>query len=188
MYFGLKLRGEFRVQLDISDGAFVHIASSQLISLMDGSIFDWAPNTPHIQCLVSNCLVYSMHKSCLSVDSLNKFTNLIKEYGTPAFHILLQASFKCVYSQVQVVNSLCYVTLKHFFSFLLLIFFFFFLIFCCSSLLFFTLSDLLQQLLMIIKFPCKICNKAVANNYHAVQCDKCHIWLHIKCNKINLQT
>ena len=41
---------------------------------------------------------------------------------------------------------------------------------------------------MVIKFPCKICNKAVASNHHAVQCDKCHIWVHIKCNKINLQT
>ena len=41
---------------------------------------------------------------------------------------------------------------------------------------------------MVIKFPCKICSKAVASNHHAVQCDKCHIWVHIKCNKINLQT
>ena len=50
------------------------------------------------------------------------------------------------------------------------------------------LSNLLQQLIKVIKFPCKICNKAVANNHHAVQCDKCHIWVQIKCNKINLQT
>ena len=41
---------------------------------------------------------------------------------------------------------------------------------------------------MVIKFLCKICNKAVANNHHAVQCDKCHTWVHIKCNKINQQT
>ena len=41
---------------------------------------------------------------------------------------------------------------------------------------------------MLIKFPCKVCSKAVASNHHAVQCDKCHIWVHIKCNKINLQT
>ena len=47
---------------------------------------------------------------------------------------------------------------------------------------------LFQQLTMVIKFPCKICNKTVASNHHAVQCDKCHIWVHIKCNKINLQT
>ena len=65
------------------------------------------------------------------------------------------------------------------------IFFFFFsyfFIFCCSSLLFFTLSKLLQQLIMVIIFPCKIYNR------HAVQCHKCHILVHIKCNKINLQT
>ena len=41
---------------------------------------------------------------------------------------------------------------------------------------------------MVVKFPCKICNKAVANNHHAVQCDRCHLWVHIKCNRINLQT
>ena len=35
---------------------------------------------------------------------------------------------------------------------------------------------------MVIKFPCKIYNR------HAVQCHKCHILVHIKCNKINLQT
>ena len=41
---------------------------------------------------------------------------------------------------------------------------------------------------MVVKSPCKICNKAVANNHHAVQCDRCHLWVHIKCNRINLQT
>ena len=41
---------------------------------------------------------------------------------------------------------------------------------------------------MVVKFPCKICSKAVANNHHALQCDNCHIWVHIKCNRINLQT
>ena len=41
---------------------------------------------------------------------------------------------------------------------------------------------------MVIKFPCKICNKAVANNRRAIQCDKCHSWIHIRCNKINLST
>ena len=53
---------------------------------------------------------------------------------------------------------------------------------------FFTLSNLLQQLIVAIKFSCKICNKAVANNYHGVQYDKCHMWVHTICNKINLQT
>ena len=28
----------------------------------------------------------------------------------------------------------------------------------------------------------------VTNNHHAVQCGKCHLWVHIKCNRINLQT
>ena len=41
---------------------------------------------------------------------------------------------------------------------------------------------------MVVKFPCKIWNKAVANNHHAVQCDRCHLWVRIKCNRINLQT
>ena len=41
---------------------------------------------------------------------------------------------------------------------------------------------------MVIKYPCKICSKAVANNDHAVQCGKCYIWVHIKCNNVNLQT
>ena len=52
----------------------------------------------------------------------------------------------------------------------------------------YTANLLFQQLIMVIKFPCKICNKAVASNHHAVQCDKCYIWVYIKCNKTNLQT
>ena len=28
---------------------------------------------------------------------------------------------------------------------------------------------------MVVKFQCKICNKAVANNHHAIQGDKCHL-------------
>ena len=41
---------------------------------------------------------------------------------------------------------------------------------------------------MVVKFPCKICLKAVANLHHAIQCDNCNIWVHFKCNKINTQT
>ena len=41
---------------------------------------------------------------------------------------------------------------------------------------------------MVVKFPCKICFKAVANSHHAIQCDNCNIWVHVKCNKINTQT
>ena len=36
---------------------------------------------------------------------------------------------------------------------------------------------------MAIKFSWEILNKEVANNHHAVQCDKRHIWVSIKCNK-----
>ena len=36
---------------------------------------------------------------------------------------------------------------------------------------------------MALKFSCEILKKEVANDHHAVQCDKCHIWVSIKCNK-----
>ena len=38
------------------------------------------------------------------------------------------------------------------------------------------------------QFPCGICEKPVAKNHKAIQCDKCKLWVHIKCNKINVQT
>ena len=41
---------------------------------------------------------------------------------------------------------------------------------------------------MNAKFPCRICENPVAKNNKAIQCDKCHLWVHIKCNKINIQT
>ena len=41
---------------------------------------------------------------------------------------------------------------------------------------------------MLAKFPCKICENPVAKNHKAIQCDKCHLWVHIKCNKTNTQT
>ena len=41
---------------------------------------------------------------------------------------------------------------------------------------------------MVVKFPSKICSKVVANNHHALQCDNDHHWVHIKWNRINLQT
>ena len=40
---------------------------------------------------------------------------------------------------------------------------------------------------MPTKYPCKICWNPVVKNYKAIQCDKCQFWLHIKCNKINVQ-
>ena len=41
---------------------------------------------------------------------------------------------------------------------------------------------------MVIQFPCGICSKAEAYNHQALKCDKCNLWIHIKCNKINKQT
>ena len=41
---------------------------------------------------------------------------------------------------------------------------------------------------MVIQFPCGICLKAVANNHQVINCDKCNLWIHIKCNAINKQT
>ena len=41
---------------------------------------------------------------------------------------------------------------------------------------------------MTIKFPCGICEKPVANNHQAINCDKCGLWIHIKRSKIIKQT
>ena len=41
---------------------------------------------------------------------------------------------------------------------------------------------------MFAKFPSKLCNKTVAKNHHAVQCDNCNLRVEMKCNKVNLQT
>ena len=123
-----------------------------------------------------------MHKSCFSV--VNKFTNLIKEDGTVVFRILLQASFKCGYSQV-LGGKLrpCQVPLKQF-----LLFFLFF-VFCCSSSLFFRLS-LPVSLDHSLNLFYIICSNVVRQQetITALQCDNCHLWVHIKCNRINLQT
>ena len=37
-------------------------------------------------------------------------------------------------------------------------------------------------------FPCGICLNPVAKNHKPGKCDNCDLWIHIKCNKINLQT
>ena len=37
----------------------------------------------------------------------------------------------------------------------------------------------------MIKYPCRGCGKAVGNNHHAIECDICHAWIHIKCNKFD---
>ena len=41
---------------------------------------------------------------------------------------------------------------------------------------------------MVIQFTCKICSKPVANTHKAIKYDKCDIWIHIECNRINKQT
>ena len=41
---------------------------------------------------------------------------------------------------------------------------------------------------MPVKCPCKICKNPVGKNHKAVQCGKCQLWVHMKCNKINIQT
>ncbi len=35
------------------------------------------------------------------------------------------------------------------------------------------------------KFPCPVCNKNVNENHHAICCDICNQWVHIKCNRLN---
>ena len=42
---------------------------------------------------------------------------------------------------------------------------------------------------MVEKFPYKICNKAVTTNHqNTLQRYNYHLWIHIKCNRINLET
>ena len=41
---------------------------------------------------------------------------------------------------------------------------------------------------MVVQFPCKICCRPVAKNRDSIQCDKCSMWVHRECNKINKQT
>ncbi len=36
-----------------------------------------------------------------------------------------------------------------------------------------------------IKFPCTMCGKPVAENQHALACDVCEKWSHIKCNGVS---
>lgn len=35
-----------------------------------------------------------------------------------------------------------------------------------------------------VQFPCSVCQKAVAKNHRALQCDSCDTWTHIKCDGI----
>ena len=38
---------------------------------------------------------------------------------------------------------------------------------------------------MTIKYPCKVCHRAVRHKQNAVECDLCDQWVHIKCNDIS---
>ena len=38
---------------------------------------------------------------------------------------------------------------------------------------------------MVIKYPCGVCEKAVAKNHNALMCDICDKWVHIKCNCVS---
>ena len=39
---------------------------------------------------------------------------------------------------------------------------------------------------MVVQFPCLVCNRAVAKNHRAVQCDLCDSWVHIACNNLKV--
>ena len=41
---------------------------------------------------------------------------------------------------------------------------------------------------MVVQFPCLKCNRAVAKNHKAVQCDICDKWVHIACNNLDTYT
>ena len=41
---------------------------------------------------------------------------------------------------------------------------------------------------MVVQSPCLVCNRTVAKNYRAVQCDLRDSWVHIACNNLNLYT
>ena len=39
---------------------------------------------------------------------------------------------------------------------------------------------------MVITFPCSICTKIIDDNDSSIYCDKCNLWMHIKCNNLNV--
>ena len=41
---------------------------------------------------------------------------------------------------------------------------------------------------MVVRFSCLKCNRAVAKNNRAVQCNICDKWVHIACNNLNTYT
>ena len=38
---------------------------------------------------------------------------------------------------------------------------------------------------MVITFLCNICVKAIGDKEDSIYCDKCNLWVHIKCNNLN---
>ena len=38
---------------------------------------------------------------------------------------------------------------------------------------------------MVITFPCSICVKAIGDKEDSIYCDKCNLWVHIKCKNLN---
>ena len=38
---------------------------------------------------------------------------------------------------------------------------------------------------MVVKEPCGICQKTVAKNHRAIECEICKNWIHIKCNFVS---
>ena len=37
---------------------------------------------------------------------------------------------------------------------------------------------------MVVQFPCLVCNRTVAKNHRAGQCDLCDSWVHIACKTL----
>ena len=38
---------------------------------------------------------------------------------------------------------------------------------------------------MVIAFPCSICIKAIGDSEDSIYCNKCNLWVYIKCNNLN---
>ena len=39
---------------------------------------------------------------------------------------------------------------------------------------------------MVITFPCSACTETIGDNDDAMYCGKCNLWVHIKCNNLNV--
>ena len=45
-----------------------------------------------------------------------------------------------------------------------------------------------QSSIMVVKYPCGICQKAVGVKHKAICCDICNKWIHIACNNLDKKT